>query len=461
MGCVVIAGGSSSVGKTTVSIGIMDALRRRGLKVQPFKVGPDYIDPSYHSSIVKENSRWSRNLDSWMIPSSPLLELYHRAMEGADIGIVEGVMGLYDGYSGSDEMGSTAHVAKLLGAPVILVLDVSHTARSAAATVLGFKQFDPNVKIAGVILNFVGSTGHLQLVTEAIKNSVGIPVLGYLMRNSELVLPQRHLGLVPTAEKMPHTEFQNRLNKDIEANFNLDFIYGLAKSHQSTPCQAKTLFSQEKPAYHIAIAVARDEAFNFYYQDNLDLLEAWGAELIPFSPLHDLKLPAHIGGMYLGGGFPELFAEQLTANKSIIDDIRVSIQRGMPVYAECGGLMYLSQGITDFQGMRHPMVGMVPGQMVMRSGKLSLGYAEVEALCNNILMHDGERARGHEFHYSQWEGELPQSQAAYLVLNKGRQLAGFVQGNILASYIHLHFASNPRLAPQFVKSCRMEGPLGN
>ncbi|MDO8636402.1 MAG: cobyrinate a,c-diamide synthase, partial [Dehalococcoidia bacterium] len=229
MGCVVIAGVSSSVGKTTVAVGIMDALQRRGLKVQPFKIGPDYIDPGYHTIIVEGNNRQSRNLDSWMIPPPALLELFNRAMRGADIGLIEGVMGLYDGYSSADDTGSTAQVAKLLGSPVILVIDVSHTSRSAAATVLGFKQFDPQVNIAGVVLNFVGSANHLQSVTEAITNSVGVPVIGYLSRHSELVLPERHLGLIPTAEKTLQLEFRNRLASAIEANFNIGYIETLAK----------------------------------------------------------------------------------------------------------------------------------------------------------------------------------------------------------------------------------------
>lgn len=453
MGCIVIAGVNSSVGKTTVTVGIIDALMRRGLKVQPFKVGPDYIDPSHHNLIVKKDNRQSRNLDSWMIPPSALLELYHRAMEGADIGIVEGVMGLYDGYSGSDDTGSTAQIAKFLGAPVLLVIDVSHTARSAAAVVLGFKQFDPAVSLSGVILNFVGSPNHLKSVTEAINNTVGIPVLGYLHRNPELVLPQRHLGLVPTAEKPPQNDFKNTLAQDIDANFNIDFIHNLAKSHHPAPCTTNTLFPAEKPSYRVPIAIARDEAFNFYYQDNLDLLEGGGAELIPFSPLHDMKLTAHISGIYIGGGFPELFAEQLSDNKSMIKDIQKVAHNGMPIYAECGGLMYVSQGITDFERVRYPMVGLVPGEMVMTKEKLSLGYAEVEAYCTNILMNTGEKARGHEFHYSRWDIELPTNQVAYKVLNKGNKPSGFVRGNILASYIHLHFASNSRLAPEFIRNC--------
>ena len=453
MGCVVIAGVSSSVGKTTVAVGIMDALRRRGLKVQPFKVGPDYIDPGYHTLIVKEDNRQSRNLDSWMIPPQALLELFSRAMRGADIGLVEGVMGLYDGYSSADDTGSTAQVAKLLGSPVILVIDVSHTSRSAAATVLGFKNFDTQVDIVGVVLNFVGSTNHLQSVTEAITNSVGVPVVGYLSRHSELVLPERHLGLIPTAEKTLQLEFRSRLASVIEANFNIDYIETLAKRHCSIPNVPPMLFPSTKITPRIAIGVAHDEAFNFYYQDNLDLLEAWGAEIIPISPIHDTKLPARIGGLYFGGGFPEYFALQLAENKSMMSDIKSVAGNGMPLYAECGGLMYLSQGITDFHKIRYPMVGLIPGETVMTKERLSLGYAEVEARFPNFLMDVSERARGHEFHYSRWDIEVPKKQAPYKVINKGSRLSGFIQGNILASYIHLHFASNSKIAPRFVESC--------
>lgn len=452
MGCIVIAGVTSSVGKTTVSVGIMDAFRRRGLKVQPFKVGPDYIDPSYHTSPEDKDARPSRNLDSWMLPASCLLELYHRAMSGADIGVVEGVMGLYDGYSGREDVGSTAHVAKLLKAPVVLVVDVSHAARSIAATVLGFRRFDPEVELAGVVLNCAGSPGHVNTVVDAIKSSVELPVLGYLPRRPELVLPHRHLGLVPTAEGAPAAAFRQSLSREVEANFDIDALRLLADSRQSPPSPVSGLFPPDTMPVRTAIAVARDEAFNFYYQDNLDLLQAWGAELVQFSPLHDRALPERVGAMYLGGGFPEIFAAALSANASLIDSIKAAARRGMPIYAECGGLMYLSEAIVDLEGALHPMAGIVPGKTVIHKGRLSLGYAEVEARGPGPLMEKGVRARGHEFHYSQWLGESTADGAAYSIVNRGGKSEGFLLRNVLASYVHLHFGSNPALAPHFVKA---------
>lgn len=453
MGSIIIAGVTSSVGKTTIAVGIMDALRRRGLEVQPFKVGPDYIDPGHHTPSSGSAGRVSRNLDSWMMSSRAVLELYHRAMMGADVGVVEGVMGLFDGYSGSEDTGSTAHVARLLAAPVVLVVDVSHTARSAAATVLGFQQFDRTVELSGVVLNNVGSPGHLRAVKEAIAAGTGLPVLGHLHRSADLVLPHRHLGLVPAVEGLPLRAFREKLAQEVENNFNLDAVLLLAHGHHPPAPSASELFPLPAIPSRVRIAVARDEAFNFYYQDNLDMLTAWGASLVPFSPLHDPKLPPRMGGVYIGGGFPEVFASALSANQSLMDDIRMAAHRGTPMYAECGGLMYLGQAIVDFEGRRHPMVGLMPGEAIMKRSALSLGYAEVEARVSNPLMLSGERARGHEFHYSEWQGDTTGIATAYSVLNRGGRPAGFVRGNILATYVHLHFASNPKLAPRFVDTC--------
>lgn len=453
MGSIIIAGVTSSVGKTTVAVGIMDALRRRGLEVQPFKVGPDYIDPGHHTASSGNTARVSRNLDTWMMPTAAVLELYHRAMIGADVGVVEGVMGLFDGYSGREDVGSTAHVARLLKAPVVLIVDVSHTARSAAATVIGFQRFDQTVELSGVILNNVGSAGHLRAVAEAIGASSGLPVLGYLHRSPNLVLPHRHLGLVPAAEGPPRRAFQEKLAQEVENNFDIDAILRLARGHHPPPPSLSGLFPEVAIPPRVNIAVARDEAFSFYYQDNLDLLAAWGSRLAAFSPLHDAKLPPSIGGIYIGGGFPEVFAATLSANQSLMNDIRMAAQKGMPIYGECGGLMYLGQAIVDFGGRRHPMVGVAPGEAVMKRSALSLGYAEVEARASNPLMEASERARGHEFHYSEWQGDAAGFAPAYSVLNRAGRLAGFVRGNILASYVHLHFASNPKLAPRFVDTC--------
>ncbi len=448
MKVIVVAGTTSGVGKTTVATGLMGALHKNGSKVQPFKAGPDYIDPTYHTWVTGEPSR---NLDTWLLSHGAVVELFTRAMTGRDIAVIEGVMGLFDGRFSMSEEGSTAELAKLLGAPVLLVLDSRKGARSLAAMVTGYRDFDSSLKLGGVILNGIGSEGHLKLCREAIEHYTGLPVLGYLPRRDSLSLPERHLGLVPTVEGAASEEFLKSLVGHCEANLDIPRISRLSEQ-AVVPDAEPQLFPTVRKTAVVRIAVARDKAFSFYYQDSLDLLEAWGAELVPFSPLQDAYLPEDISGMYIGGGFPELYAEELAANESLRQAVKGAAESGMPVYAECGGLMYLGESIRDFQGNEYPMVGAISVASRIDSPRLSLGYRTVRALADGPILRRGETVRGHEFHWS-----VPSANEdvanAYSVLEKDGLQEGLQKNRLLASYIHLHLASLPHMASSFIGNC--------
>ena len=445
---LVVAGVASGVGKTTLTLGLIGALKRRGLTVQPFKVGPDYIDPSQHAQVA---GRPSRNLDSWQVPDATLRELFVRAARTADVALVEGVMGLFDGRTGAGEVGSTAQVAKLLGLPVLLVIDAAKAGRSMAAVALGCRAVDPSVNIVGVVLNNVASERHAEIGREAIESLAGLPVLGCLPRDAGLRQEERYLGLVPGAERRVSTSLVERATARVEAGIDLDRLLRLTTVDlpAATP---SGLFPAERLPTRARIAVAQDEAFSFYYQDSLDLLEASGAELVPFSPLRDDCLPDDVGGVYLGGGFPELFAIELSVNAPMVDSIRAQARRGTPIYAECGGLMYLQQALIDADGRRHRMVGLVPGVSTLVKKRLTLGYREVVARQDSPIARAGQSLRGHEFHWSICDSPEPGT-AAYEVADGSRRVEGYAQGNVLASYVHVHFASHPSLAPRFVASC--------
>jgi cobyrinic acid a,c-diamide synthase len=449
MRAVVIAGVISGVGKTTIATGLMGVLRQNGLRVQPFKSGPDYIDPSYHTWVTGETSR---NLDTWLLSHDAVLELFRRAMQGKDIAVIEGVMGLYDGHSSINEEGSTAELAKLLGAPAILVVDSRKGARSLAAMVSGYKAFDRALNLGGVILNGIGSDEHLRFCREAIEHYTGVAVLGYLPRRDNLSLPERHLGLVPIIEEPAGKEFLENLVGQCQATFDIPRILHLSEEARVPEAEAALFPVAPKPTV-AKIAVARDKAFSFYYQDSLDLLAAWGAELVNFSPLQDKELPENISGLYIGGGFPELYAAELAENKHMRQEIKTAAGGGMPVYAECGGLMYLGRSIRDLEGKEYPMVGAIPVSSQIDSPRLSLGYRTVEALGDGPLLRRGETVRGHEFHWSvlNKNAETPN---AYCVIDKGGRLEGFHNMNLLASYIHLHLGSLPKMAVRFIENCR-------
>lgn len=446
---IVIAGTASGVGKTTVAAAVMGALTARGYKVQPFKVGPDYIDPSYHSVVCGAPCR---NLDSWLLTPEAIQELFQRAMVGKDLAVIEGVMGLYDGATGDDEAGSTAQLAKLLGLPVVLVIDASKSSRSVGAVALGCKVFDPDLTLAGVVLNGIAGDLHLDLARPSLEH-VGVRYLGYLPGRQDFTLPERHLGLIPTAEGRVAAAYYQALAAQAALTIDLDLLLAAAGEIAGLAIPAQALFPTLPVAPRVAIAVAMDQAFNFYYQDSLDLLQAWGAELVPFSPLEDAALPPQIHGVSIGGGFPEMFAASLARNTSMRASIRAAAARGMPIYAECGGLMYLGQSLEDLEGQAHAMAGVVPGRSVLKGTRLTLGYRTIRALQNTCMLKAGETVRGHEFHFSSLQDLPTEVPAAYEVLDQPGRREGFALHNVVASYIHIHLGSNASLAPHFVATC--------
>jgi cobyrinic acid a,c-diamide synthase len=446
---LVIGAPASGSGKSTIATGLMAALAH-DRAVQGFKVGPDYIDPGYHTAAT---GRASRNLDTWMVPISEVKGTFVRAVQDADIAIIEGVMGLFDGYDAETESGSTAEVAKLFHAPVILVLDVGKMARSAGAMALGYRDFDPDLNVAGVICNNVGSAKHTLWVTQAVE-SIGLPVLGCVPRHAALIIPERHLGLHTAAERTAEVNAFLQHAADLVAqHIDLERLRVVARS--APAMELHDTLMQPPERLLTRIAVARDEAFCFYYEDNFDWLRAAGAELVFFSPLHDEALPEGIGGLYLGGGYPELYAGQLAANQAMMQAVRSVIDNHTPTYAECGGLMFLTESITDLDGNTHPMAGVVPGRAQM-VGRLTMGYRLVTAVQNTLLLVRGGQTRGHEFNYSDWVDRPDGLSHAYEIvprLGESVRAEGYARKNLLASYIHLHFGSNPDLARNFVYAC--------
>ncbi len=456
---LVVAGTHSGCGKTTIALGLMAALKRRGMKVAPFKVGPDFIDPGFHKQICDCPSR---NLDGWMLSKEYNRRVFFKGSHSCDVAIVEGVMGLFDGYDGRSEAGSTAEMAKWLSLPVFLIVDARSMARSAAALIQGFENFDSELKWAGVVLNRLGSDVHLQFIREALEGHVNISLLGGIKRESSLNLPERHLGLVTQDENPLGPDYIDHLADSIEGSLNLDMLI------DNLPELDIPKFPQKQELHQktsIRIGVAKDEAFCFYYQDNLDFLEEYGAELVFFSPLHDRSLPPDIDGLYLGGGYPELFAEKLSRNKSLMEEIKQLGNSGFPVYAECGGFMYLTEGVEDTLLHFYPMAGIFPVRIMMLGRLKALGYREVTLKRSNLLGKPGEQIRGHEFHYSEIK-ELP-GKIAPVVDHNGVTLAyklsdrpglkireeGYMKKNVLGSYVHLHFGSNPQVAENFVRAC--------
>lgn len=448
---LVLAATMSGSGKTTITAGLIAAFAARGLRVAPFKVGPDYIDPGYHTLAA---GRSCHNLDGWMLSPNRLRALFARRTRDADLALIEGVMGLFDGFSGTDDSGSTAQIARTLDALVLLVLDVGAMARTAAAVVQGMRDFDPRLRVAGVILNRAGGEGHARMIVDAIQEQVGLPVVGYLKRDEALNLPERHLGLIPTQEPGRWQAWLDAVRAKTEETIDLDRVIDLARSAPPLLESGDDPFSLFTPARAV-IAVARDEAFNFIYEENLDLLRAAGAEIAFFSPLRDRSLPRGTQALYLSGGFPEVYAGGLASNLEMRTQIREAFRKGLPIYAECGGLMYLTQEISDGNGERHSMVGILPGRSMM-TGRLTLGYRVVRAPCDNWLWQKGETIRGHEFHYSVWQDRPDGLEPAYEVLPGEFQSEARPEGasleNLLASYVHLHFLAMPQIAQRFVRA---------
>jgi len=441
---LVVAGTASGVGKTLCAVGLIGALRRRGLVVQPFKCGPDYIDPGWHGFAA---GRPSRNLDIWMLGETAMRETFVRGCEGADVAIIEGVMGLFDGARFDSTAHSTADIAAKLGAPVLLVIDIAAAGRSAAATALGFARFDAALPVAAVALNRAGSTGHARGCAEAVAEVSGLPTLGWLASSPTLALPERHLGLQLAAETERRAAVLSAAADAVAEHFDLDALLGLARS--ASPLSVHT--PRKVPSAPVdgpVLAIARDAAFSFYYEDDLDLLAAEGVRLVPFSPVAGERLPAGAAGVYLGGGYPELFARELADNQALWLDIGALHERGAPILAECGGFMALTEALIDSAGVRHAMAGLVPGVARMTSRLAALGYREAKACTDSPLAPIGETLRGHEFHFSVWEIASPPSPAWRVEGPYMREPVwmGYADRGLIASYLHIPLAQRPALA---------------
>ncbi|GFE17728.1 hydrogenobyrinate a,c-diamide synthase [Streptomyces glebosus] len=446
---LVIAAPSSGAGKTTVATGLMAAFAEAGLTVSPHKVGPDYIDPGYHSLAT---GRPGRNLDAYLCGRDRIAPLFLHGAAGADLALVEGVMGLFDGASGMGELSSTAQVAKLLRAPVVLVVDASSQSRSVAALVHGFASWDPEVRLAGVILNKVGSDRHEELLREAMDSS-GVPVLGALRRDGRAGTPSRHLGLVPVAERRSEAvESVAELAARIRAGCDLEALLALARTVPELPDAAWDPAAYLAPAEGAAaapekplIAVAGGAAFTFSYAEHAELLAAAGAEVAPFDPLRDEQLPPGTQGLVIGGGFPEMYAPDLSANAPLRAAVAELAASGAPVSAECAGLLYLSRSLDG-----KPMCGVLPAEARMTE-RLTLGYREAVALGDNALAAAGTRVRGHEFHRTALEPGAG-ADPAWGLTHPERRVEGFVAGGVHASYLHVHWAAEPSLAGRLVAS---------
>ncbi len=452
---LVLAGVSSGVGKTTLTIGLLEAFRRRGLTVQAFKVGPDFIDPGFHALVTR---RPSYSLDGWMCARERVVATVARQAADADLVIIEGVMGCFDGCDGTSEEGSTAQVAKWLGAPVILVVDARAMARSAGAVVLGFERFDPELNLAGVIFNRVAGDLHYRWLRESVEGTCRSIPLGFLPRRESLKLPERHLGLVTAVEQGLSREFLDELAGAVEESVDLASLLSLARSSVTPMARAAGVPAGRHPSARIKarIGVARDVAFQFYYPANFDLLQAAGAELVFWSPLGDSDLP-EVDALYLGGGYPEVYARELSANRAVLKAVKEFASSGRPIYAECGGLMYFAETLEDETGCPHPMVGLLPATVRMTPKRLTLGYAEVEVTRDTPVAPAGAILRGHEFHASRIEGVPASVLRAYTVrMRRGEtpRAEGYLVGNALMSYVHVHFESNPAVAEHLVASCR-------
>ncbi|NOY53743.1 MAG: cobyrinate a,c-diamide synthase [Deltaproteobacteria bacterium] len=446
MRTLIIAGTSSGAGKTTVALGLMTAFAKRGLTVAPFKAGPDYIDPLFHRRVC---GRPSYNLDGWMMGKEAVLKTFGRVAAGADIAVIEGVMGLFDGYDAAGDAGSTAEIAKWLGAPVILVVNAGSMARSAAALVRGFETFDEELSVAGVIFNNTGGVRHKEWLFDAVCLNCRAEPIGALKRDGGLALPERHLGLTTDAAEALTDDWVGALAVRMEREVDLDRLMELAGESDSLP--APKTFVTEKRS--VRLGIARDKAFCFYYEENLDLLRSMGAELVPFSPIADGRLPEGIDGLYLGGGYPEAHAGALSANLSLLAEIRGAAEAGLPVYGECGGMIYLSSGLYDTEGNRYPMAGVFPFYVKMLERREALGYVTVRIREENLLGSVGAVFRGHEFHYSRTV-DVPDDLKMTVKITRrtgDKEISeGYQVNNVYGSYLHLHFGAFPRVAEHIV-----------
>jgi len=461
---IVIAGTQSGVGKTTVALGLTAALKRRGFKVQTYKVGPDFLDPSY---LTLASGRPCYNLDGWMAGEEYVKELFARTARTADIAVIEGVMGLFDGADPSSREGSTSEIACWLDVPVLLVVNTHGLAGSIAACVAGYAGFEPRLRMAGVIANRCGSKRHASWLSASLHAASLPPLIGAIPRDALPALQSRHLGLITADGRTVPQDMLEKLADAVERYIPLD---GIVKAARSAPAIAWTVPDEEpRPQRHV-IAVARDAAFHFYYQDLFDSLEGGGCAVRYFSPLADRALPEGIDALYFGGGYPEEHGRSLADNREMIDAVRLFAASGRPVYAECGGLMYLCRNLADPNGKKHEMAGVIPADTRMLARKKALGYVEVKLNTDSLWGREGVVIRGHEFHYSELE-ESPASDPAWRTAYSARKQRsvemteeGFQNGSILASYIHLHLPSRREAIHHFLRRLEAGGkhqPSGN
>ncbi|MBA3614337.1 MAG: cobyrinate a,c-diamide synthase [Nitrospirales bacterium] len=455
---LVIAGTHSGVGKTTVTLALLSAFRAQGRTVQPFKVGPDFLDPGHHQLA---SGRESRNLDGWMLGAVLNRTIFQEAAHEADLSIIEGMMGLFDGSSPVKETGSTAELAHQLNAPILLVVDGSAMARSAAAMVYGYANFDSSLNVAGVIFNRLHSEGHYLLLKEAVEKETRIPVVGYLRADSDVTIPDRHLGL-RTALEGSGTELYAKLGQLASATIDLVRVEQLAQASSDMLVANSGIPAEDsRPLTRsVRVGVAFDPAFCFYYPENLQLLEKAGGELVRFSPMKDSSLP-DVDLVYLGGGYPEIYAEVLQRNSAMRQSIQAFAARGGVAYAECGGLMYLAKTLRDFNGTEYDMVGVIPAETAMSRTTMTLGYRELTVTHPGLLGDQGVRIRGHEFHYSTLHPKGDLEYLGHLTDAQGRDRGGdgITIGNVIALYTHLHFSSHPHVPLALVEAARGEAAM--
>ncbi len=432
---IILAGTGSAVGKTTIATGIMKVLSEK-YDVQPFKVGPDYIDPSYHTLATGNTSR---NLDSFFMSKGQVRDSYNKAMLDKDIAVIEGVRGLYEGIDPINDIGSTASIAKSLEAPVILIINSRSLVKSASALVLGFKSLDPEINIAGVILNKVKNKAHYLKTKRSIEEITNTEVIGGIIRDNTISIEQRHLGLVPARERKTSLKYIDLWSQTIKESIDIDRLVEIAKSAPKIKSNTTPIWNKLNKQ-KVKIGIAYDEVFNFYYKENIESLEANNAKIEYFSPLNDEHLP-DIDALYIGGGYPELFSKELTSNKTMLSDIKEFHMNSRPIFAECGGLMYLMESIHDDR-----QVGIYPYKSVLTDRVQALKYTIAEVQCDNIISKKGETFNGHEFHYSKIIVESPKNDFAFKITRgKGSYNLqdGFMEKNTLASYVHTHVAAMP------------------
>ena len=455
----VIGATGSGTGKTTISLAILSYLADQGYKVAPFKVGPDFIDPGHHTRIA---GKTCFNLDSWMLSKEYNKRIFSEKTLGADIAVVEGVMGLFDGYDGLSEAGSTAQMAKWLDLPVVLIVSAKGMARSAAAIVQGFENFDKDLKIAGVIFSKTGSPRHYDYLKTAVEQTCRTKCLGFMPKNDTIVMPERHLGLVTAGELDMGKDVLSTLKSMVKDHIDMEGLISSLDAFNpagnSEPVISRFTVPGLSREPGPVIAVARDKAFCFYYQDNLDILKKFGAKIVEFSPLKDDRLPKNIGGIYFGGGYPEVFAKELSKKTKLLQEIKKNSLAGMPIYGECGGFMFLCKKLSGMdESQKYPMSGCFGFSVQMSKRLRSLGYREITLTEDTIIGKKGDVLRGHEFHYSSLENPDSNVSNVYHVTGRAGQdisLKGYQVSNTLGSYLHIHFGSNKWCAKHFVEACK-------